>query len=112
MKRSFLAVMMGAAMVSLAPAQSSDSGWDESEHPRDSRGRFTYKRRVPAYGDFHNYFQERIDAITRPTVNYFRSNSHPRQQHHPNRGTNVRYAPRDYWRRKGTAAALFFNPPG
>lgn len=61
-----------------------------------------YVRRYPVTGDFRNHFQNRIDAISQPRVNYYRSNSHPSQKLHENygmAGRGMEAAAGTHWRR-------------
>ena len=51
-----------------------------------------------ATGDFRNHFQNRIDMISQPRIQYYRQPYIKRR--HPNHGMNVRYQPRDNWRRE------------
>ena len=53
---------------------------------------------VHVTGDFRNYFQERIDRISQPQIQYIRPGYISTR--HPNHGANVRYPSRSNWRRE------------
>ena len=62
-------------------------------------GRYSpYRPRRVVTGDFRNYFQERIDRISQPQIQYIRPGYISTR--HPNHGANVRYPSRSNWRRE------------